>query len=115
MLLSLKQAQIVCADYQHLIGNQIKKGWKTIAIIEEILVVPFDDFNKHRFLEEYKKTKNYNRALDFYTGKIYDLLIIGKPILNPRDVYTCDLRKYLTDSGQPFSPERYLERELELH
>lgn len=115
MLLSLKQAQIVCSDYQYLIGNHIKKGWKTLAVIEQVIVAPFDDFNKHRFLEEYKKTHDSISALDFYQGQIYDIMIVGKYILNPHDIYTCDLRKYLTDNGQPFSPERYTVRELQLH
>ena len=114
MLLSFKQAQSVRADYQYLIGSDIKKGWKTVAVIEEIVVAPFDDFNKHHFLEEYKQTKDVASSLEFYNGKIYDLLVIGKPILNPHDTYACDLRKYLADNGQPFTPERYMERELQL-
>lgn len=112
MLFSSKQAKAVCADYQYLVGNSVKKGWKTLATIEQIVVSPFDDFNKHHFVEEYKKTKNAVTAIGFYGGKIYDVMIIAEPILNPHEIYTCDLRKYLADHGQPFSPERYLEREL---
>lgn len=101
MLLNYEQAGKVCEHYQYLIGNHIKKGWKTIGIIKAVVIAPYDDMNKHRFLDEYYKGKNVEMVLSFYTGKFYDILLVGESTLLSHDPVSITLNRYLQENQQP--------------
>lgn len=100
MLLNYQQASRVCEHYQYLIGNQIMRGWKVFAHIDAVVLCPFDEQSKYRFLEAYKLCKNGEEALSFYNGGYYDILLIGETTLISHDVTSMGLRKYLETQGQ---------------
>jgi hypothetical protein len=91
------QAQQACKEHHYLIGSQISKGWRIMGVIENIVIVPLDGINQYRFLKEYKQTKNAEQSLKFYTGELYNVLLIGKSYLNPTDMITIPLEKYLSE------------------
>lgn len=100
MLLSFEDATALCQNYQYLVGNQIVKGRRNIATVKAVVIAPYDNFNKFRFLEEYKRTKRVENSLQFYDGFLYDILLISEP-LQGSDIFVCELQKYLSE----FSPE----------
>lgn len=73
---TLEQAKQVAADFNHLLGKQLSSALHNV-VIEHILISPFDDENRHRFIDNFYNGYDQDEALSGYPGPFYDVLIVG--------------------------------------
>jgi hypothetical protein len=81
----------------------VRKGQRNVAVIKAVVIAPYDDFNKFRFIEEYKLSDCVENSLEFYTGLLYDVMLIAQS-LHTQDTIIYELKKYLAE--QALQPER---------
>ena len=115
MPFTFKQAQAVCADHQYLIGSPVNKGWRVVGMIEAVVVTPFDNANKHLFIEEYKENRNGEKSLQFYKGGIYDVLVLSRSVISKSSIDATDLEKYLSEHSIPLKYNKYIEEDMLTH
>ncbi len=95
---TLAQALAICEDYQHLEG----KVYDETDRIACVAVSPLDPLNKYIFNRYYIDSKDPLKALQFYHGPYYDVMVISGT-----DVKYMDLRSFLKNRGIPFEKEKY--------
>lgn len=74
---SLKDAQHLTQEYHYLIGQPFAK--EDNIFIENIIVCPFDEASRKRFLIFYFLFNDADKALSQeYKGLLFDVLVIGR-------------------------------------
>jgi len=104
---SLEQATTFCNDYQFLKGNIFDKEKIGMGIIECVAIAPFDESKQWLFAQYYRETKNPVKALQFYNGKEFDVILMALPMLRKRGIHFMDLRSYLYKNNIFFNQARY--------
>lgn len=97
------QAREACKEHQHLLGSQIRTGWRIKGVVEGVIVAPFDGINQYRFMKEYRSSGNAAKALKFYRGVLHTVLLVIRSRQCANDVYTIDLEKYQADCTEELS------------
>jgi hypothetical protein len=96
---SLAEAEMICKDYQYLIGQSFANGGK--AVIECVTITPFDQINKQRFLIFYFLFNNAESALAHeFKGLLYDLIVIARSTEDEHELLHEDLTTWLTENKQ---------------
>jgi hypothetical protein len=104
--LTLNEAMNICRHYQHLNGNVFDKKSLGKGYIECIAVAPFEESKQWLFAQYYHEFRNPNKALQFYNGKDYDVIVLSIPVLRKRGIHYQDLRSYLSDNNVSFARQR---------
>jgi hypothetical protein len=94
------QAQYDCKVYSYLIGKQVKKGWRITGTIQDIIIAPLDGINQYRFLKLYKETRDVKKSLQFYKGELYTVLVVMRSVLNPHELITVNLDRFLRENQE---------------
>ena len=92
------QALAICRDYQHWVG----KAYDGSDTIECIAISPLDPLNKYIFNTYYLDSKDAVKALQFYYGPYYDVMVISSMHLK-----YMDLRSFLKSRNIVFEKEKY--------
>ena len=98
--LSFFQAQLMCQNFQHLRDQMIINEEMQFHQIIDVVVAPYDSYNKMVFVGNYKDGQNAAAALDFYKVSYYDVVIIMREISFDESepvIRYKELRKYLDD------------------
>lgn len=91
---SLPEAQRLCTDYSHLVGQPFGRG--SDAIIESVVVAPFDEASRKRFLIFYFLFNNAESALSQeYKGLLFDVLVIARSVTDEHELQQLDLHAWL--------------------
>jgi len=98
--LSFFQAQLMCKNFQHLRDQMIINEQMQFHQIVDVVIAPFDSYNKLVFVGNYNNSQNAVAAIEFYKVSFYDVVIImreisfdeSEPIIRYKE-----LRKYLDD------------------
>jgi hypothetical protein len=73
---SLEEAEILCQEFQSLIGSPFESGDK--AIIKNVVVSPYSNNSRKRFLMCYLLFDDARKALEYeFDGIRYDVLILA--------------------------------------
>ena len=93
-----EQAVLACKDYQHLKGVEFDES----SFVRELAVAPLDPLNKWIFNNYYAESGDAVRALEFYHGPFYDVMVISTEKMK-----YCDLRTFLRQRNIKFDPAKY--------
>lgn len=104
---TLEQAIAICRDYQAIIGSIFEKESLGKGYIECVAVAPYEEAKQWLFAQYYKEYRDATKALSFYKGHEYDVIIIAIPFLRKRSIEYKSLMTYLTENNIPFDPYRY--------
>lgn len=94
--LTLNEANIICHEYQHIVGQLFCGEYRELGTIEAVVVAPSGKLDKWAFAKYYQRYNNANQALSFYTGNTYDVVLIGRDKAN--NVVCRDLNAHLAYS-----------------
>jgi hypothetical protein len=73
---TLKEAKELCVEYQHIVGLPFNDTCH--GNVDMVLVTPYDQNSKNRFLMIYLMLNDANAALSLdYSGNNYDVLVIA--------------------------------------
>ncbi len=97
--LALDTAKEICAGFQHLIGQRFYPDSDEFITIENVLVSPFGETNKHIFLTQYRTSGNAAEALGLYEGNEYDILVIARIRSDSVSILHKDLGEYLSSNN----------------
>lgn len=82
---SFCDAENIAREYGHLVGQPF--GSERKYIIDCVVVTPFDELNKSRFLQMYMLCGDSVDALSGdYLGLLFDILVIGRAIDDEMDL-----------------------------
>lgn len=96
---TLKQALALCQHYQGLIGNSFDKLILGKGIIECVAVAPYEESKQWQFAQFYREVKDPWKALQFYRGTDFDVVVLATPFLRKRNVSFKDIRTYLEEES----------------
>jgi hypothetical protein len=76
---SLKEAENLCNEFQHLVGTSFQGG---NSVIDSVVITPFDEASRQRFFLYYLLFDNDAKAAltQEYRGMLYDVVIIAHDI-----------------------------------
>ncbi len=74
--LSREEAENLSKEYQYLSGREFLDGENNSSTVECVTIAPFDPINKLILLHEYKDCRNCEKAMDFYAGYDFDVVVI---------------------------------------
>lgn len=86
---ALNDAKQLCSDLQNIKGATFDPAMPDIGEIECIAVAPFDIQNKKQFLLHYLLCDDAQKALNEYSGLLYDVIVIARS----KEIFT-DLLQY---------------------
>lgn len=101
---SLEQANEIVEDFEDLVDTEINLPSGLFAI-NHVVVTPFSNEDKRTFFHVYAETSDVSKAIDFYRGGDFDVLIIGYKIvatdapLEEREVIAMPIREYVSRFG----------------
>ena len=72
------EAEMICYQYQSLVGKPYSSDRYSVAAIECVAVVPFDNLNKWFFIYLYEDNGDPETALSFYESEQYDVILISR-------------------------------------
>jgi hypothetical protein len=94
---SLAEAEELCKEYQHLVGQSFAKD--NNLIIECVTITPFDEVNKQRFLIFYFLFNNAESALSQeYRGFLFDIIVIGRSVTDEHELLQEDLYTWVHEN-----------------
>jgi hypothetical protein len=93
-MLTFIEAKQAVETHSYIVGTQIKKGLRIFGTVESLIIAPFDGINQHRFLREYKQSRNAEKALQTYSGHLFTVLLVVAPIAT-QELHTMELDQYL--------------------
>lgn len=94
---SLQEARELCEQYQYLAGQPFSAS--SNAVIENVIICPFDEASRKRFLIYYFLFNNPEKALSQeYKGLLYDVLVIGRSVLDEHELQQDDLATWLAEN-----------------
>ena len=93
--LNLSEAKALCNLYQNMVGLLFSEKSSEWGAVECVAVAPYDEINKHIFLEYYRQEGNAVRALRFYTVPYYDVVLIPRSTLDDK-VTCCNVNEHYT-------------------
>lgn len=94
---SFAQGEKLCQEFQNLVGTRLENR---DAIIETVVLTPFDEISKHRFFLYYLLFDNNAEAAlkQEYMGLLYDVMIVAR---TPDDeIVHQDLHSWINYSKQ---------------
>lgn len=94
-------------DYQHLVGLPFDGKALGMGRIECVAVAPYDEAKKWLFAQYCREYEDAVKALRFYSGSEYDVVLLSRPMLRKRKILFRDLRGYLAEFNLPFAGEKY--------
>lgn len=93
--LTAVDATALCHKYQALVGKTLVCEYTDFCIINAIVVSPFDDVNKLRFATVYVSEANAEKAMAFYSGDAFDVLVFGRSVSDKDTILYESLEDYL--------------------
>ena len=87
-----EQAEMICYQYQSLVGMPCNNDIRNTGTIECVTVAPFDNLNKWFFIYLYEESGEPEASLSFYESAQYDVILISR--INGEITFK-DLRSYL--------------------
>jgi len=105
--LSAAQASMLCQDYQQLTGSIFDKGSLGKGYIECVAIAPFEESKQWLFAQYYREYRDAQKALKFYHGTEFDVIVLSIPFLRKRGILFKSLREYIQENNLPFQPARY--------
>ena len=105
--LQLHQANIICSEYQHLVGASYDKSVPGKGYIQCIVAAPYDTGYQWQITQFYLACNDPLKALQFYKGRDYVPLAISIPVLRKKSILYQDLREYLRRNDMPLNVIRY--------
>lgn len=107
--LTLKQSKAICEDFQFLKGQLFNNIPTDEKVVDCIAIAPFDEINKWIFINYYAEYQDVEKALEYYCGPFYDVLVISKLQGDFGMHDYCDLRTYLQKHALAFNVNDYAE------
>jgi hypothetical protein len=77
-ILSYEEAVQTCAAYQHVVGQTFCGEYREFGQVEAVVIAPYSKLDKWAFTKYYQKFNDAEQALAFYTGREYDVVLIGR-------------------------------------
>ena len=103
--LTLQEAQAMCSEYQHIVGQPFCGEYRELGNIEAVVVAPAGRLNKWIFIKYYQKFKDVQQAIAFYNDNEYEVVLLGHDKLGQ---LTCrDLSAHLAYASS--SPDLFIE------
>jgi hypothetical protein len=102
-----EQARNICSDYQYLCGLPIDKKVPGKGVISCVTIAPYDQAKQWQFAQYYKDYRDPVKALKFYKGTQFSVLVLSVPLLRKRGVFFADLITILSQHGIFFDATRY--------
>ena len=97
---TLDEANEICEDFVDLNDSEfVTMASPTIYLVEDVVVCPFNDKDKQQFIDNYLADKNGARALEFYTGEDYDVILFIFDVDNEADLLHMSIRTYAIEKG----------------
>ena len=98
--LTYRQALAVCKEYQNLIGKSFDptEHWNEV---ECVAVAPYDEINKWIFTRYYSDLKSPVKALEYYEGHFYDVVVIARSRVDRNWCVCKDIKTYLEQTHAP--------------
>ncbi|MGN6567259.1 MAG: hypothetical protein ACTHJ0_04870 [Flavipsychrobacter sp.] len=91
-----KQALNISKEYQNIVGKLYLSKDQVMEVIEAVTIAPYDKKNKSTFVEKYKIYRDTEKAISFYEGVDYDVVVFT----NCPDGICCrDLDKFTDGEG----------------
>ncbi|MBL7682676.1 MAG: hypothetical protein JNK00_04910 [Flavipsychrobacter sp.] len=75
--LSIAEAKALCKEYQHIVGQPFCGEYRELGDVKAVVIAPHGKLDKWVFTKYYQKFGNAEQALSFYTGDLYDVVLIG--------------------------------------
>ncbi|MCD6011193.1 MAG: hypothetical protein K0Q79_1055 [Flavipsychrobacter sp.] len=94
---SLQEARELAEEYQYLIKQPFAHD--SNAVVENVIICPFDEASRKRFLIFYFLFNNAEKALaQEYKGLLFDVLVIGRSMLDEHELQQEDLYSWLKEN-----------------
>jgi hypothetical protein len=101
---TLDQANEIVEDFEDLVETEITLP-SGLFLINHVVVTPFSNEDKRTFFHVYADTSDVSKAITFYQGNTFDVLIIAYKIVAPdapleeREVVAMPIQEYVTRFG----------------
>jgi hypothetical protein len=105
--LTLRQAEAISNDFQDLLGQFIDPYANRYKYIQYVVPAPYDERSRQFFMYLWTQVGCPAKALQFYKGDMYDVIVVaGDPCLEDYPDFI-DLRTFLKEHEGNFDLSAY--------
>jgi hypothetical protein len=107
--LNYSQAQAICSDHQHIVGQPFEKTPGEPARVSSVLIAPYSRILQWQFVRSLYRGVPHEEALSICRNGRYDVLVLPDTVYKPaqQSLNVKTLRDYLQEHGVPFDPGAY--------
>jgi hypothetical protein len=96
--LTLEEAINLSRKYNFLSGQLFDKESLGKGIIDIVTPAPFEESKQWLFAQYYRETRDARKALQFYSGNSYSVVVLSIPILRKRAILYKEIDEFLKDN-----------------
>ena len=105
---SFEEAKSVCQKFQYLKGQMMAAGSSSPELIEAVAIAPYDEAAKQTFLQHYRQAGCARRALQFYSSRFYDVVVVLRSLsLHSNAPRLQELRSFIASTRAEFNIVRF--------
>ena len=104
---SLDEARKLCTEYEYLVGQSFAKD--NDAVIECLIICPYDEASKKRFLIFYFLLNDAEMALSHGGQSMnYDVLVIARSVVDNQELHQLELSAWLAENKEDGEQENVI-------
>ena len=100
---TLEEAREIWDDFEDLKDTEFKLDSPTVFLVHDVVVTPFDEEDRQKFVHAYSRTKDSEASLTGYTGTEYDVMIVAYDVDDETNLSYIDIRTFAAYKGIKYS------------
>lgn len=94
-----EDADEVADDFEDLVDTEFTLDKINIYYVDNVVVAPFSQDERARFIKHYLETKDCDDAIAFYEGSDFDVLVIALHVKDDTSYMCVDIRSFTAQQG----------------
>ena len=96
---TLDEAAEICEDFEDLKDSEFTLFPATTYLVEDVVICPFNEADKAVFIANYISDRDGGRALVFYNGDQYDVILFVFDVNDGTALIHMGIRSYAIEKG----------------
>ncbi len=96
---TLEDAVEVQDDFEDLKDTEFKTGTSIVYTVHDVIISPFNEDDKLKFIDRYSQTKDCRESLNGYSGSEYDVLLVVYDVEDETKYTYTSIRTFAATKG----------------
>ena len=100
---TIEEATEICEDFEDLKDTEFNINASTEYLVHDVVISPFNQVDKQKFIDNYFATKDSVKSLSSYTGAEFDVILFAYDVADETDYIHIGIRAFTHERGIRYS------------